>query len=151
MPNSIHPPTVQAKTDHPIPVPVNGAGLAMNTVDALADVGGKSCNFLDTGGKATSETVKKSFQIILKDARVKVIFVNIFGGLTLGDMIANGIILAFKDLDMRIPVVVRIRGTNEEEGQKLVSGRRTLSFLFPRTRSLARRTHTHTRDRRSSR
>jgi succinyl-CoA synthetase alpha subunit len=100
---------------------VNGAGLAMNTVDALADAGGKAANFLDTGGKATSETVKKSFQVILSDPRVKAIFVNIFGGLTLGDMIANGVLLAFKELDMKIPVVVRIRGTNEEEGQKIVS------------------------------
>ncbi|PVH74726.1 putative CoA-ligase [Cadophora sp. DSE1049] len=100
---------------------VNGAGLAMNTVDALSDAGGKAANFLDTGGKATSETVKKSFQIILQDERVKVIFVNIFGGLTLGDMIANGILLAFKELEMRLPVVVRIRGTNEEEGQKIIA------------------------------
>lgn len=100
---------------------VNGAGLAMNTVDALADAGGKAANFLDTGGKATSETVKKSFQAILSDERVKTIFVNIFGGLTLGDMIANGVLLAFKELDMKIPVVVRIRGTNEAEGQKIVS------------------------------
>jgi succinyl-CoA synthetase alpha subunit len=100
---------------------VNGAGLAMNTVDALADAGGKAANFLDTGGKATSETVKKSFQVILQDERVKVIFVNIFGGLTLGDMIANGVLLAFKELEMRLPVVVRIRGTNEKEGQKIVS------------------------------
>ncbi|EPE26881.1 Succinyl-CoA synthetase [Glarea lozoyensis ATCC 20868] len=100
---------------------VNGAGLAMNTVDALADAGGKAANFLDTGGKATSETVKKSFQVILQDERVKVIFVNIFGGLTLGDMIANGVLLAFKELEMRIPVVVRIRGTNEEEGQRIIA------------------------------
>jgi len=100
---------------------VNGAGLAMNTVDALADAGGKAANFLDTGGKATSETVKKSFQVILQDKRVKVIFVNIFGGLTLGDMIANGILLAFKELEMRLPVVVRIRGTNEEEGQRIIA------------------------------
>jgi len=99
---------------------VNGAGLAMNTVDALANAGGKAANFLDTGGKATRETVKKSFQVILQDERVKVIFVNIFGGLTLGDMIANGVLLAFKELEMQIPVVVRIRGTNEEEGQKIV-------------------------------
>lgn len=106
---------------------VNGAGLAMNTVDALADAGGKAANFLDTGGKATSETVKKSFQVILQDERVKVIFVNIFGGLTLGDMIANGVLLAFKELEMRLPVVVRIRGTNEEEGQKIVS---TLQHLY---------------------
>ncbi len=100
---------------------VNGAGLAMNTIDALADAGGKAANFLDTGWKATSETVKKSFHIILQDERVKVIFVNIFGGLTLGDMIANGILLAFKELNMTLPVVVRIRGTNEEKGQKIVS------------------------------
>lgn len=100
---------------------VNGAGLAMNTVDALADAGGRAANFLDTGGKATSETVKRSFEVILKDPRVKAIFVNIFGGLTLGDMIANGVLLAFKELDMKIPVVVRIRGTREEEGQKIVS------------------------------
>lgn len=108
---------------------VNGAGLAMNTVDALADAGGKAANFLDTGGKATSETVKKSFQVILQDDRVKVIFVNIFGGLTLGDMIANGILLAFKELDMRIPVVVRIRGTHEAEGQKIVSYISSLLFF----------------------
>lgn len=96
---------------------VNGAGLAMNTVDAL---GGHATNFLDTGGKATSETVKHGFEVILKDPRVRVIFVNIFGGLTLGDMIANGIIMAFKELSPRVPVVVRIRGTNEKEGQKLI-------------------------------
>ncbi|KAK0729418.1 succinyl-CoA synthetase-like protein [Apiosordaria backusii] len=96
---------------------VNGAGLAMNTVDAL---GVHAANFLDTGGKATSETVKHGFEVILKDPRVRVIFVNIFGGLTLGDMIANGIIMAFKELSPRVPVVVRIRGTNEKEGQKLI-------------------------------
>ena len=99
---------------------VNGAGLAMNTVDALIARGGHPANFLDTGGKATKDTVKASFQIVTSDPRVKAIFVNIFGGLTLGDMIANGILLAFKDLDLKIPVVVRIRGTNEAEGQKLI-------------------------------
>lgn len=101
---------------------VNGAGLAMNTVDALLLHGGKATNFLDTGGKATSETVKKSFELILQDPRVKVIFVNIFGGLTDGGMIANGILLAFKEVDMKnVPVVVRIRGTNEEAGQKIIA------------------------------
>ncbi len=93
----------------------------MNTVDAIADLGGKCANFLDTGGKATSETVKTSFRIILKDPRVKTIFVNIFGGLTLCDMIADGIMLAYKDLGIKVPVVVRLRGTNEEIGQKMVS------------------------------
>lgn len=93
----------------------------MNTVDAIADLGGKCANFLDTGGKATSETVKRSFEIILKDTDVRAIFVNIFGGLTLCDMIANGIMLAYKDLGVNVPVVVRLRGTNEEVGQKIVS------------------------------
>lgn len=99
---------------------VNGAGLAMNTVDALIARGGAPANFLDTGGKATSDTVKAAFKIVTSDPRVKCIFVNIFGGLTLGDMIANGILKAFKDLDLKIPVVVRIRGTNEAEGQKMI-------------------------------
>ncbi|RAH87516.1 succinyl-CoA synthetase subunit alpha [Aspergillus japonicus CBS 114.51] len=100
---------------------VNGAGLAMNTVDALTMHGGHCANFLDTGGKATSATVKSSFQIILSDARVKAIFVNIFGGLTRCDMIAEGILLAFQDLDVRIPLVVRLRGTNEKEGQRMIA------------------------------
>ena len=96
---------------------VNGAGLAMNTVDNLQN---KAANFLDTGGKATSETVKEALRIILRDERVKVIFVNIFGGLTKGDMIAEGVCSAFKELDIKIPVVARIRGTREEEGRKVI-------------------------------
>ncbi|EPS25732.1 hypothetical protein PDE_00668 [Penicillium oxalicum 114-2] len=100
---------------------VNGAGLAMNTVDALTIHGGHCANFLDTGGKATSETVKSSFRIICSDPRVKAIFVNIFGGLTRCDMIAEGIIMAFRDLDMQVPVVVRLRGTNEELGQTMIA------------------------------
>ena len=111
-------------TDHSLPV--NGAGLAMNTVDAISALGGRCANFLDTGGKATSETVKQSFELILSDPNVKTIFVNIFGGLTLCDMIANGIMLAYKDLGIEVPVVVRLRGTNEAIGQKMV-----LPFLKP--------------------
>ena len=99
---------------------VNGAGLAMNTVDAVTINGGNCANFLDTGGKATSKTVEASFKILTSDPRVKVIFVNIFGGLTRCDMIAEGIIDAFKNLKLKIPVVVRLRGTNEEAGQKMV-------------------------------
>lgn len=100
---------------------VNGAGLAMNTIDALEEAGGSAANFLDTGGKATAETIKRAFGVILADERVKVIFVNVFGGLTRGDMIAEGILLAFKEVGVSVPVVVRIRGTNEKEGQKIVS------------------------------
>jgi succinyl-CoA synthetase beta subunit len=92
----------------------------MNTVDALTIHGGHCANFLDTGGKATSETVKSSFRIICSDPRVNAVFVNIFGGLTRCDMIAEGIIMAFRDLGMKVPVVVRLRGTNEELGQKMV-------------------------------
>jgi len=102
------------------PLIVNGAGLAMNTVDALTAKGGYCANFLDTGGKATPETVKASFRIVSSDSRVRAIFVNIFGGLTRCDMIAEGIIMAFRDLDLKVPVVVRLRGTNEEAGQKII-------------------------------
>lgn len=103
---------------------VNGAGLAMNTVDVLSlpPYNGKCANFLDTGGKATSETVKRSFELVLADKRVKVIFVNIFGGLTDCGMIADGVMLAFKEVDMRgVKVVVRLRGTNEEVGQRKIA------------------------------
>ena len=100
---------------------MNGAGLAINSEDALTIHGGHCANFLDTGGKATTETVKSSFRIITSDRRVKAIFVNIFGGLTRCDMIAEGIILAFQEMEMTVPVVVRLRGTNEERGQQMVS------------------------------
>ncbi|KAF2688186.1 succinyl-CoA synthetase-like protein [Lentithecium fluviatile CBS 122367] len=105
---------------------VNGAGLAMNTNDVLSlrlsspPYSTASANFLDTGGKATSETIKTSFKLILADPRVAVVFVNIFGGLTLCDMIAEGIILAFKEVGVDKPVVVRLRGTNEEKGQEVL-------------------------------
>jgi succinyl-CoA synthetase alpha subunit len=105
---------------------VNGAGLAMNTNDVLhirlssPPTSTSSANFLDTGGKATSQTISTSFKLILSDPRVSVVFVNIFGGLTLCDMIAEGIILAFKEVGVNKPVVVRLRGTNEEKGQKIL-------------------------------
>ena len=102
---------------------VNGAGLAMNTNDALHSrlwPGTASANFLDTGGKATTATIQTSFKLILRDPRVAVVFVNIFGGLTLCDMIAKGIVLAFKEVGVDKPVVVRLRGTNEELGQKVL-------------------------------
>lgn len=99
---------------------VNGAGLAMNTVDALVGRGGHPANFVDTGGKATSETIKGAFGIITQDERVKTILVNIFGGLTRCEMIAEGILLAFRELNLKIPVVVRLRGTNEKLGQEVI-------------------------------
>ena len=127
--------------DRDIGTLVNGAGLAMNTIDALAAHGGRAANFLDTGGKATSETVKRSFELILRDRRVKVIFVNVFGGLTLGDMIAEGILLAFRELDVgsKVPVVVRIRGTNEEEGQRIIRESGLELFAFDDFEEAARK------------
>ena len=100
---------------------INGAGLAMNASDALVEFGARPTNFLDTGGKATSETIQKCFELLLRDDRVRVIFVNIFGGLTDCGMIAEGIMKAFQELGMRVPVVVRLRGTNEAKGQRMVS------------------------------
>ena len=99
---------------------VNGAGLAMNTVDALVQRGGHPANFLDTGGKATKDTIKAAFRCVASDPRVKAIFVNICGGLTRCDMIAEGVMLAFKGEGVTVPVVVRLRGTNEKEGQQMV-------------------------------
>ena len=96
----------------------------MNTNDSLHNrlaPSTTSANFLDTGGKATSQTIATSFKLILSDPRVAVVFVNIFGGLTLCDMIAHGIILAFKDVAVDKPVVVRLRGTNEEIGREVLS------------------------------
>jgi succinyl-CoA synthetase alpha subunit len=118
---------------------VNGAGLALNAVDILhTRLSSPSspypptaaANFLDTGGKATSATIKTSFKLILSDPRVSVVFVNIFGGLTLCDMIAEGIILAFKEVGVEKPVVVRLRGTNEEKGQKVLKESGLPVFAF---------------------
>ena len=101
---------------------VNGAGLAMATNDAIAHHGGSSANFLDAGGQATKETMQKAFEIILRDPRVKTILVNIYGGIIRCDMIAESIIGAAKELGpFRVPVVVRLQGTNSVKGLRLVS------------------------------
>ena len=100
---------------------VNGAGLAMATMDLIKLHGGAPANFLDVGGGATAETVSKAFKIILADANVKAILVNIFGGIMRCDIIAEGIITAVKDVGIQIPVVVRLEGTNVELGRKMLS------------------------------
>ncbi|PMD39475.1 succinyl-CoA synthetase beta chain [Hyaloscypha variabilis F] len=100
---------------------VNGAGLAMATNDAISLYGGKSANFLDAGGQATKETMQKAFQIILDDPRVKVILVNIYGGIIRCNMIAESIIAAAAaNSPLRVPLVVRLQGTNSEEGMKMI-------------------------------
>jgi succinyl-CoA synthetase beta subunit len=100
---------------------VNGAGLAMATMDLIKLHGGAPANFLDVGGGATAETVAKAFKIILADSNVKAILVNIFGGIMRCDIIAEGIIAAVKEVGIRIPVVVRLEGTNVELGRKMLS------------------------------
>ena len=99
---------------------VNGAGLAMATMDLIKLHGGMPANFLDVGGGATAETVSKAFKIILADSNVKAILVNIFGGIMRCDIIATGIIAAVKEVGMTIPVVVRLEGTNVELGKQML-------------------------------
>tara|TARA_B100001971_G_scaffold215192_1_gene259758 strand:- start:12144 stop:13313 length:1170 start_codon:yes stop_codon:yes gene_type:complete len=100
---------------------VNGAGLAMGTLDILKIHGGSPANFLDVGGGATKETVEKAFSIILQDSNVKAILVNIFGGIMKCDIIAEGVIAAAKALDLKVPLVVRLEGTNVNLGKKLLA------------------------------
>jgi len=99
---------------------VNGAGLAMATMDVIKLEGGEPANFLDVGGGANKERVTEAFKLILSDEEVKAIFVNIFGGIVRCDMIAEGIIAAVKEVDVKVPVIVRLEGTNVEEGKKLL-------------------------------
>jgi len=99
---------------------VNGAGLAMGTMDTINYMGGTPANFLDVGGKANAETVAKGFEIILKNPNVKAIFVNIFGGIVRCDRIANGILEATKMVDVNVPVVVRLDGTNAAEAAEIL-------------------------------
>ncbi|MDH5831329.1 ADP-forming succinate--CoA ligase subunit beta [Luteimonas sp. M1R5S18] len=99
---------------------VNGAGLAMATMDVIKLEGGEPANFLDVGGGANKERVTEAFKLILSDDDVKAIFVNIFGGIVRCDMIAEGIIAAVKEVDVKVPVIVRLEGTNVEEGKKLL-------------------------------
>lgn len=99
---------------------VNGAGLAMATMDLIKLHGGAPANFLDVGGGATAETVAKAFKIIIADQNVKAILVNIFGGIMRCDIIAEGIINAVKEVGLKIPVIVRLEGTNVELGKKML-------------------------------
>ena len=99
---------------------VNGAGLAMSTMDVIALEGGSPANFLDVGGGATKERVTEAFKLILSSDKVKAIFVNIFGGIVRCDMIAEGIIAAVKEVDVKVPVIVRLEGTNVEAGKELL-------------------------------
>ena len=108
------------KMDGEIGCMVNGAGLAMATMDILNLYGGQAANFLDIGGGATAEKVAASLKIILSDHKVKSILVNIFGGITRCDEVARGILLASDEVKIKVPLVVRLIGTNQEEGQRIL-------------------------------
>ncbi|EDP7384717.1 ADP-forming succinate--CoA ligase subunit beta [Campylobacter jejuni] len=108
------------KLDGDVACMVNGAGLAMATMDIINHSGAKPANFLDVGGGASPETVAKAFEIILRDKNVKVIFINIFGGIVRCDRIANGILEATKNVEVNIPIVVRLDGTNAAEAKTIL-------------------------------
>jgi succinyl-CoA synthetase beta subunit len=99
---------------------VNGAGLAMATMDIIKYYGGEPANFLDVGGGTSEERVKEAFNILLSDQNVKGVFVNIFGGIVRTDLVANGIVNALKNVELKIPIVIRLVGTNQEEGRKII-------------------------------
>jgi succinyl-CoA synthetase beta subunit len=99
---------------------VNGAGLAMSTMDIIKYAGGHPANFLDVGGGASAEQIKNAFRILLSDASVKAVLINIFGGILRCDTLANGVVAAARELHVKIPVVVRMEGTNVELGQEIL-------------------------------
>ncbi len=99
---------------------VNGAGLAMATMDIIKHVGGEPANFLDVGGGANSEQVAAAFRILLSDPNVRAVLINIFGGILRGDILAGGIVDAARKMDVKVPMVVRLDGTNVEEGRKIL-------------------------------
>ena len=109
------------KLDGNIGCMVNGAGLAMATMDVIKLAGSEPANFLDVGGGATKETVAAGFRILLKDPNVKGIFINIFGGIVRCERIAHGVIEAAKEVKITVPLVVRLQGTNADEGRKLLA------------------------------
>ena len=100
---------------------VNGAGLAMATMDIIKLAGGEPANFLDVGGGASPEQIENAFRILSSDARVKAVFINVFGGILRVDRLAEGLIAAVKKLGLRLPVVVRMEGTNVELGRKMLA------------------------------
>jgi len=108
------------KLDGNIACMVNGAGLAMATMDIIKLAGGEPANFLDVGGGASQERVEAAFRILLADEHVKAVLINIFGGIVRCDMVARGVVEAAKNLGIEVPVVVRLEGTNVEEGQRVI-------------------------------
>ena len=109
------------KLDGSIACMVNGAGLAMATMDIIEYAGGKAANFLDVGGGANQEQIENAFGILLSDPNVKAIFINIFGGILRVDVLATAVVAAAKKLNVKIPIILRLEGTNVEEGRKIIA------------------------------
>jgi len=121
------------KLDGNVGCMVNGAGLAMATMDIIKLSGGEPANFLDVGGGANAETVEAGFRIILKDPNVKAILINIFGGIVRCDRVASGVVEAYKKVgNIPVPIIVRLQGTNAEEGAKIIeqSGLKVFSAIL---------------------
>jgi len=108
------------KLDGTIGCMVNGAGLAMATMDIIKLAGGEPANFLDVGGGATAEQIRNAFKILMSDTNVKAVFINIFGGILRCDVLAEGVIAAVKELSVKVPIVIRMEGTNVETGKKML-------------------------------
>ncbi len=111
---------------------VNGAGLAMGTMDEISNAGGFPANFLDVGGGASSERVASAFRILMKGEHVKAVLINIFGGIVRGDRVALGVIEALQTVEVKVPVVVRLQGTNAEEGREILRSSE-LEFMVAET------------------
>jgi succinyl-CoA synthetase beta subunit len=99
---------------------VNGAGLAMATMDIIKLAGGEPANFLDVGGGANAEQIRNAFKILMSDKNVKAVLINIFGGILRCDVLAEGVIAAVRDLNVQVPVVIRMKGNNEERGKEML-------------------------------
>jgi len=108
------------KLDGTVGCMVNGAGLAMGTMDIIKYAGGSPANFLDVGGGASAEQVRHAFEILLSDPNVRAVLINIFGGILRCDVLAEGVIAAVRDLAVKVPVVVRMKGNNEDKGQQML-------------------------------
>jgi succinyl-CoA synthetase beta subunit len=109
------------KLDGDVGIIGNGAGLVMSTLDVVAQAGAKAANFLDVGGGASADQMATSLEVVLSDPAVKVVLINIFGGITRCDLVAQGVLEALERVDARVPIVVRLDGTNAEDGRRILS------------------------------
>src|SRR5258708_34861278 len=128
------------KVDGSVGILANGAGLAMATVDLVVVAGGTPANFCDLGGGGRAEGVVSALEVITRDTQVRAIFFNIFGGMTRGDEVARGILAALEQIEIAVPIVVRLDGTNAEEGRRILAGAKLARLrVEPPMRAPARR------------